>query len=450
MDDEEERVDFAALAAHHAGFRQHVMLAEDGQARIRWNDPLAIKALTAATLSYKYHIEWDIPDDSLCPPVPNRATYLRWMDRLLRSTVGEPPETGFHGIDVGTGASCIYPLLGVALFGHRFLATDTAADSLAWAARNVAANGWEDKVQTRLQTDPSAVLNGMVGTEECYDFVVCNPPFFDTADSSPTADADAGADESPEEVGGPAARRGGHGVANPRRPRSDRATVLRPGEHATEGGEVAFVGRMIDESLELRERVVWYSAMLGCKRSLSILRRRLESEKDISLRCTTIAHGRTTRWLLGWTFFKFGAECSGGVKPVAGPPPKRQLEETPAANPAKRPQLQATVQEPDKKGVCGVRCRLGPGASGHSLLPSLREVLQRMGATQVTLTAGALSATLPDALLAPSHTSVGASCGRPAPAPFQLSVRLLTPGPGPEAAVGFALHLPGSAKPLPA
>lgn len=31
-----------------------------------------------------------------------------------------------------------------------------------------------------------------------------------------------------------------------------------------------------------RERVVWYSAMLGCKRSLSILRRRLESEKDIS------------------------------------------------------------------------------------------------------------------------------------------------------------------------
>lgn len=44
----------------------------------------------------------DIPDGSLCPPVPNRATYLRWVDRLLRATVGVGNQgDGFTGIDVG-------------------------------------------------------------------------------------------------------------------------------------------------------------------------------------------------------------------------------------------------------------------------------------------------------------------------------------------------------------
>eukprot|EP00668_Euglena_longa_P044366 GGOE01059014.1.p1 GENE.GGOE01059014.1~~GGOE01059014.1.p1 ORF type:complete len:481 (-),score=108.40 GGOE01059014.1:114-1517(-) len=444
MDDEDDRVDFALLAQHHEGFRQYTTPTEGGKVRVNWNDPQAIKALTAATLSYKYRIQWDIPDGCLCPPVPNRATYLRWMDRLLRSTVGEPPESGFRGIDIGTGASCIYPLLGTTLFGFRFLATDTDEDSLLWAGRNIASNGWEDKIHTRLQKDSAAVLKGVVDPQERYDFVVCNPPFFDLVEntsSSTCNDVDTSDDDA-------SPRMGGHGGANPCQPRRDRATVMRAGEHSTEGGEVSFIGRMIDESLALREQVVWYSTMLGCKRSLSILRRRLGQERGLSLRCTTISHGRTTRWLLGWTFCKFGAAVMGATADLPAPPAKRPPDAT-SLPPAKRQQVEATVLDPDKKGICCVKCQLCPGTSTQSLLSSLQEALQSVGAMQVKVSSGALTASLPPALLSTGGSSPTPAlpCGVPS---FQLSVRLLRPPTESEAALGFALHLPGSGKPMPA
>ena len=46
--------------------------------------------------------------------------------------------------------------------------------------------------------------------------------------------------------------------------------------------------------------------MIGRKQSLTALRKTLESLKDVSIRCTNILHGKTTRWLLAWTFHKFG------------------------------------------------------------------------------------------------------------------------------------------------
>ncbi len=50
-------------------------------------------------------------------------------------------------VSLGTGASCIYPLLGTRLNRWSFLATDIDKDSLAVAKENVARNGLMDKVK---------------------------------------------------------------------------------------------------------------------------------------------------------------------------------------------------------------------------------------------------------------------------------------------------------------
>lgn len=47
----------------------------------------------------------------------------------------------------------------------------------------------------------------------------------------------------------------------------------------TAGGEVGFISRLIDESLALKERVRWYSAMLGKLSSVSSLVQKLRDEK---------------------------------------------------------------------------------------------------------------------------------------------------------------------------
>lgn len=61
--------------------------------------------------------------------VPNRLNYLLWIQSLLSNTGGGfadeyEDEREVLGIDVGTGASCVYPLLGCALhLRWRFVGT---------------------------------------------------------------------------------------------------------------------------------------------------------------------------------------------------------------------------------------------------------------------------------------------------------------------------------------
>lgn len=66
-----------------------------------------------------------IPDGQLCPTIPNRANYIHWINDLL--TMHPSPwhdaTVGTWGIDIGTGANCVYPLLGAAIHGWKFVGT---------------------------------------------------------------------------------------------------------------------------------------------------------------------------------------------------------------------------------------------------------------------------------------------------------------------------------------
>lgn len=48
---------------------------------------------------------------------------------------------------IGTGASCIYPLLGAKLNGWRFLATEVDEASVRYAKGNVQRNGFSDNIK---------------------------------------------------------------------------------------------------------------------------------------------------------------------------------------------------------------------------------------------------------------------------------------------------------------
>jgi len=65
-----------------------------------------------------------IPDGQLCPTVPNRCNYIHWLQHLLSSDIIPrtlSTDAKVRGFDIGTGASCIYPLLGASLHGWSFV-----------------------------------------------------------------------------------------------------------------------------------------------------------------------------------------------------------------------------------------------------------------------------------------------------------------------------------------
>ncbi|WP_456308736.1 RlmF-related methyltransferase [Serratia proteamaculans] len=58
----------------------------------------------------------------MCPPIPGRADYLHHLaDLLATSNGGEIPRgKGVAILDVGIGANCIYPIVGLREYGWRF------------------------------------------------------------------------------------------------------------------------------------------------------------------------------------------------------------------------------------------------------------------------------------------------------------------------------------------
>lgn len=79
-------------------------------------------------------------------------------------------------------------------------------------------------------------------------------------------------------------------------------------EAVVEGGELAFVKRIINESLEVKERISIYTVMFGRRKSYLDVKHLLKEYKDqnviTSFANTELCQGNTKRWALAWTFFR--------------------------------------------------------------------------------------------------------------------------------------------------
>ncbi|MEQ1668358.1 MAG: RlmF-related methyltransferase, partial [Sulfuriferula sp.] len=128
--------DFPQLVRAEASLAGFVQTNAHDIASIDFADPAAVKALNRALLKTHYGIDsWDIPPDYLCPAVPGRADYLHYLaDLLANNNHGKIPKR-IVALDIGTGANCIYPLIGHGEYGWQFIASDSNAAALSNAQR---------------------------------------------------------------------------------------------------------------------------------------------------------------------------------------------------------------------------------------------------------------------------------------------------------------------------
>ncbi|OQO07086.1 hypothetical protein B0A48_07653 [Cryoendolithus antarcticus] len=271
-----EDINFALLAEGDAALKA-VLDANKG--RIDWQDPEALKqvklCLTNAILARDFSLKLTLPDDRLCPPIPVRWNYIRWIQDLLTSTQSS---TTITGLDIGTGASAIYALLAARL-GWRMRGSDIDSKSVSFAQRNAQNNRLRILICTTTPADPLIPLDRF--PEDELDFVVCNPPFYSSDEDMQSAYAD-----------------------NPI-PASAICTGS-TNEMIGPGGDVGFATRLIEESLVLRERVRWYTCMLSRLISLHQVIAKLKEAGIVNWAVTNLQAGqKTRRWAVAWSFRDF-------------------------------------------------------------------------------------------------------------------------------------------------
>ena len=286
------RYDFQRLIKADAALADFVAVNEHGEPGIDFSDPLAVKALNRALLNDSYGIQgWDIPPQNLCPPVPGRADYVHYLADLLAGSNGGviPKNKLIQVLDIGTGANCIYPLIGYSEYKWRFVATDINAASLANAQAILDANpALAQHITLRLQPSSKAIFKGVVSDDEWFDLSMCNPPFHASA-----AEAREGTQRKWQNLGKHDAQQEANSSLN---------FGGQEAELWCAGGEQAFIERMISESAQIATRCFWFSTLVSKSASLpgiyaALKRAGVQEHKTIAM-----SQGQKQSRLVAWTY----------------------------------------------------------------------------------------------------------------------------------------------------
>ncbi len=285
------RYDLLALSETVPELKEIIFTNAYGQLSIDFANPDAVKLLNKALLLHFYELSyWDIPEGYLCPPIPGRADYVHHVGDLLARDhdrkVPQGPE--IRVLDIGTGANLIYPIVGTSLFGWNFVGTEIEFQALSNAAEIIAANSrLVDKVALRYQEDPLAIFKSVIEEGDYFELSICNPPFHESAEV-----AQQGSQRKIKNLKGSAS--------------SD--PILNFGGQATElwtaGGEIGFIGRMIQESVTFQKQVGWFTVLVSKSAHLSYFQAQLEKVGVKSQRVIDMGQGNKRSRILAWSFLR--------------------------------------------------------------------------------------------------------------------------------------------------
>lgn len=284
------RYDFNALIKSCPALAPFVSLNKYGDESIDFANPDAVKMLNKAILAHFYGIQhWDIPANYLRPPIPGRADYIHYVADLLGSVNDNVIPTGkaISGLDVGVGANCVYPIIGHQSYGWSFVGSDIDPKALQSAKRIVSSNSvLTPFIECRLQSSSSHIFKGIIQPNEKFDFTMCNPPFH-----ASQAEASAGTQRKWQNLG------------RDKVPQKD--TLNFGGQNNElwcEGGEKAFVTKMIEQSAQIADQCFWFTSLVSKKTTLPFLYKALKKVKVFDTQTIEMEQGQKVSRIIVWTF----------------------------------------------------------------------------------------------------------------------------------------------------
>jgi 23S rRNA (adenine1618-N6)-methyltransferase len=268
---------------------EYIIPSKTGTPTIEFANPDAVRALNKALLIADYKLDfWTIAKTNLCPPVPGRADYIHIIADILAEESGEIP-TGkkVKILDIGTGASLIYPIIGVTTYDWEFVCSEVDKASVNNAKLIIERNKkLKQNVTVRLQENKRNILKGIILPGEYYDFVMCNPPFFSSKAEATQQNLKKTKNLGLKTIDG-------------------KVTPNFSGQNNElwcEGGEKAFITNMIYESKHFSGRSIWFSSLVSNKDALKTFNSHFKKVGVQDTRIVEMKQGNKISRILMWRF----------------------------------------------------------------------------------------------------------------------------------------------------
>lgn len=256
--------------------KEHISENKLGTTTIDFSNPKAVKELNKALLfSYESISIWDFPDENLCPPIPGRLDYIHHLADVISS------EENISILDIGTGATCIYPLLGVAEYNWSFVATDIDLDSLDTAQDIIDDNHLDTKITLRQQFDENQILKGVLEENDSFSATMCNPPFYKSAEEAQGAN-----------------RRKSRNLGN----NAVRNFSGNNNELWYVGGEKAFLHNYLYESSLFKTSSKWFTSLVSKKENVESLEKSSKKLGVTEFKVIPLNQGNKVTRIVCWRF----------------------------------------------------------------------------------------------------------------------------------------------------
>lgn len=276
------KYDFEVLTKELPELKKFVRKNPRGEDTIDFSDNEGVILLNKALLKTFYAIDyWNIPKGFLVPPIPGRADYIHYIAELLEK------KENIKVLDIGTGANCIYPILGSQSYDWNFVASDIDLKSIENAKDIVEKNEkLKNKIVLKHQKNKDKIFDGIIEEGEKFHLTMCNPPFHSSLEE--------------------AIRANERKVKNLEKDNKRIKKGLNFGGQKAElwcqGGEILFLEKMIKESVKFSSNILWFTTLVSNKDNLKPLKKLLKKICVKEIRVLEMSQGQKISRILAWKF----------------------------------------------------------------------------------------------------------------------------------------------------
>jgi 23S rRNA (adenine1618-N6)-methyltransferase len=270
--------DFLTLIKEFPELKKYILkYNEDNEEEFQfdWSNNELSLLMDKSILNYYFNIKYyDIPKGFLIPPIPSRINYINLINSIITKLIKDINIKNIIGIDIGTGANIIYPILGYSIYKWKFICTEINKEAYNNAKLILQKNNLENTINIIKQNNKDNIFISILNRENKYIFSMCNPPYYNYENEIKLEDKKRDNEYNFDEI-------------------------------YYKNGEYGFFQRYFEESICYKNNVFLYTILIGKKINAENIYDKLSSYSDIIkiYNMQKILTGNNVRYIIYWSFF---------------------------------------------------------------------------------------------------------------------------------------------------